>query len=211
MSTLCSTWSVFLHFFPHETILFTSRSFTSFPFYFSLIFSLIFFFYCLLWVFSVISRSFNTFCFFHYNKSRATMYESILKILSSFTFFFDVTYKTLHGRGFVWKEKKGFFYLIRCWFIFFYIIDKGFYPICEILFCGYFWPFVAECGWVWPFLAGCGQVWVGLTFFWLAVGGYDLLWLAVGVTFFLAGCVWVWVSVAYFWLGVGGCGWVHGL
>ena len=37
------------------------------------------------------------------------MCESILKILSIFTFFSDVTYETLIRRGFVWNEKKNFY------------------------------------------------------------------------------------------------------
>ena len=62
------------------------------------------------------------------------MCESFLKI-SIFTFFSDITYETLLLRGFVWNEKKNFFYLIRCWFIFFYLIDKGFCFVCEFVFC----------------------------------------------------------------------------
>ena len=31
-----------------------------------------------------------------------------------------------------WKKK---IYLIRCWFIFFYLIDKGFCPVFEFVFC----------------------------------------------------------------------------
>ena len=33
------------------------------------------------------------------------------------------------------KQKKKDFYLILCWFIFFYVIDKGFYPVHEFVFC----------------------------------------------------------------------------
>ena len=32
------------------------------------------------------------------------------------------------------KEKKHF-YLIRCWFVSFYLIDKGFCPVREFVFC----------------------------------------------------------------------------
>ena len=55
------------------------------------------------------------------------MCESVWKILSIFTFFSDIAHETLHRRGFVWNERKRF-YLIRCWFIFFHLIDNGFNP-----------------------------------------------------------------------------------
>ena len=61
------------------------------------------------------------------------MCESVLKILSVFTFFTDISYETLNRRGFVWNERKHF-YSIRFWFIFFYLIDKGFCPVREFVF-----------------------------------------------------------------------------
>ena len=125
MSTLCSEWNIFFHFFPHETIYF--RIYSLF------IFSLIFFFYYL-FITSILgkSKSCNIFCFFIITRV-VTMCESALKILSIFNYFSDITYETLHRRGFVWNERKHF-YLIQCWFIFFHLIDKGFYPICEFVF-----------------------------------------------------------------------------
>ena len=85
---------------------------------------------CLLWVFSVISKSCNVFCFYVITRVEPTSVK-----VSTLTFFSDITYKTFLCRGFVWNEKKKRFYLIWCWFIFFYLIDKGFCPIREFVFC----------------------------------------------------------------------------
>ena len=119
MSILFSAWNIFSHYFMKLL-----------PFYF--FHNVFFVVVCSLRVFLVISKSCNVFCFFHYYKSRAIMYESILKILSVFTFFSDITYETLLRRGFVWKKIK---HLIWCWFIFFYWMDKGFCLACEFVFC----------------------------------------------------------------------------
>ena len=125
MSTLCSTWNIFFHFFLHETIYFGIYSL--------FIFSLVFFFYCL-FITSILGNKQKLWClqFFIY-ESRATMCESMLKI-SIFTFFLWYIIWTLLHRG-LFETKKKHFYLIRCWFIFFYLIDKGFCLIHEFVFC----------------------------------------------------------------------------
>ena len=127
MSTLCSAWNIFFHFFLHGTTLFTSGSI---PFLF---FPWIFFFYCF-FIISILGNNQKLLCllFLHYYEIRATICESILKILSIFTFSSDITYETLLHRGFLWNEKK---YLIWCRFIFFYLIDKGFCPVREFVSC----------------------------------------------------------------------------
>ena len=112
MSTLCSAWIIF----------FLQGLF---PFYFSWIF----FFYCLFIMSSL------SILFFHYYESRATMCESILEISSIFTFSLMKHVKhSFVGDSFETKKKKHF-YLIWCWFIFFYLIDKGFCPVCQFVFC----------------------------------------------------------------------------
>ena len=109
---------------PHET--FFSTFFRMKLFYLLqdllpfLFFSLIIFFYCL-FITRILSnkQKLQYLLFFHHYESRATMCESILKILSTFTFFCDLAYETL----------------IQCWFIFFYLIHKGFCPTHEFVFC----------------------------------------------------------------------------
>ena len=39
------------------------------------------------------------------------------------------------GDSFEMKKKKNHFYLIRYWFIYFYLINKGFCPVREFVFC----------------------------------------------------------------------------
>ena len=123
------------HFFP----LFSAWNyFIYFRIYSLFIFSLIFFFYCL-FITSILGSKQNLQCplFYYYYKSRVTMREIVLKILSIFTFFSDITYETLRCRGFVWNEKKIFCFIL-CWFIFFHLIDKDFNPVREFLFCNKF-------------------------------------------------------------------------
>ena len=118
MSILFSAWNIFSHYFMKLL-----------PFYFFHVF-----FFCCLFITSILGNKQKLWCllFFHYYKSRAIMYESILKILSVFTFFSDITYERLLRRGFVWNKIK---HLIWCWFIFFDWMDKGFCLACEFVFC----------------------------------------------------------------------------
>ena len=37
--------------------------------------------------------------------------------------------------GKAWNEKKKQFYLVWCWFIFFYLTDKGFCAVREFVIC----------------------------------------------------------------------------
>ena len=121
----------FFLFFLHETW----NYFVYFRIYSLFIFSLIFFFYRL-FIMRILGnkQKLYVFCFFHYYEHRATMYESILKISSIFTFFSDITYETFFHRW-LFETKKKHFYLIWCWFIFFYLIDKGFCPVPVFVFC----------------------------------------------------------------------------
>ena len=101
MSTLCSTWNIFFHFFLHETIYFGIYSL--------FIFSLVFFFYCL-FITSILGNKQKLWClqFFIY-ESRATMCESMLKI-SIFTFFLWYIIWTLLHRGLFETKKKTFLF-----------------------------------------------------------------------------------------------------
>ena len=122
MSTLCSAWNGF---FLLQGL---------FPFYFSLIF----FFYCLFIMTSLSNKQkLQCILFFHYYEGRATMCESILKISSIFAF--SLMKHVKHSFvGYSFETKKIYIYLIWCWFIFFYLIDKGFCPVCQFVFCNKF-------------------------------------------------------------------------
>ena len=100
MSTLCSAWNIFFPLFSAWNYFIYFRNYALF------IFLNLFFIVCLLRVFSVICKVVISSVFFYYYESRATMCESILKILSIFAFSFDITYEILLRRGFVWNGKK---------------------------------------------------------------------------------------------------------
>ena len=127
MSTLCSAWNIFFPLFSAWIY------FIYFGIYYLFIFSVIFFIFCLFITSILSNKQIVMSSVFHCYDSRVTMCESILKILSIFTFFPDITYETLLRMGCL-KRKKAF-YLIWCWFIFFYLIDKGFCPSREFVFC----------------------------------------------------------------------------
>ena len=87
---------------------------------------------CLLHAFLVISKSYHVFCIFSIARVEPTCVEVSLQYL--LLHFFDTTYEPLLQRRFVWNEKT-YFYLIWCWFIFSYLINKSFCPAREFVFC----------------------------------------------------------------------------
>ena len=121
MSTLCSTWNIFFHFFS------AWNYFIYFRIYSLFVFKLIFFFYCL-FITSILDNKKKLLCllcFFIIIRVEPPCVKIFEKYV--FIFFSDITYETLLQRGFIWNGNKHF-YLIWCW-----LRELSFMHWCSVL------------------------------------------------------------------------------